>query len=68
VWYPVNAYSAKRLLAVGLASSVTAVLLFFMPGLDISTYALTCAGVTLGGLLVAVIQSFVYLRSFSAKQ
>src|ERR1700685_2478935 len=56
VWYPVNAYSAKRLLAVGLASSVTAVLLFFVPDLDLSTYALACAGVALGGLLVTLIQ------------
>ena len=67
VWYPVNAYSAKRLLAVGLASSVTAVLLFFVPNLDLGTYALACAGGTLGGLLVTLIQSFLYLRSFSAK-
>jgi SdpI/YfhL protein family len=67
VWYPVNAYPAKRLLAVGLASSVATVLLFFVSGLDLSTYALACAGVALGGLLVTLIQSFIYLRSFSAK-
>jgi hypothetical protein len=67
VWYSVNAYAAKRLLAVGLVSSLAAVLLFFVPDLDLTTYALACAGVTLGGLLVTLIQSFVYLRSFSAK-
>jgi len=67
VWYPVNAYAAKRLLAVGLVSSLAAVLLFFVPGLDLNSYALACAGVSLGGLLVTLIQSIFYLRSFPAK-
>ena len=64
VWYPVNTYAAKRLLVVGLGISVSAALLFFLPGIDLLVYALSCAGIGLGGLLVAVIQSFVYLRSF----
>lgn len=68
IWYPVNAYAAKRLLAVGFVSSLAAVLLFFVPDLDLNTYALACAGVSLGGLLVALIQSIFYLRSFPAKQ
>jgi hypothetical protein len=68
IWYPVNAYAAKRLLAVGLASSLAAVLLFFVSNLDLNTYALACAGVSLSGLLVTLIQSIFYLRSFPAKQ
>jgi SdpI/YfhL protein family len=67
VWYPVNAYAAKRLFAVGLVSCLSAVVLFFVPDLDLSTYALAYAGVAVGGLLVTLIQSFIYLRSFSAK-
>ena len=67
VWYPVNAYAAKRLLIVGLAISITALLLFFAPGIELITYALSCAAVGIGGSLVTVIQSFVYLRSISAK-
>lgn len=63
VWYPVNAYAGKRLLAVGIVSSLSAVLLFFVPGLDETTYALTFAGIILGGLFVTVIQSIFYLRS-----
>ena len=65
VWYPVNAYAAKRLLAVGLLISVSAILLFFVPGVDLLVYALTNAGIGLTGLLIAVIQSILYLRSFS---
>lgn len=68
VWYPVNAYAGKRLLVVGLVSSLSAALLFFVPNLDVNTYALACAGVSLGGLLVTLIQSIWYLRSFPAKQ
>ena len=64
VWYPVNAYAAKRLLVVGLGISVSATLLFFVRGIDLLVYSLSCTGIGLGGLLVAVIQSFVYLRSF----
>ena len=30
VWYPVNAYAAKRLLVVGVGISVSAALLFFV--------------------------------------
>jgi hypothetical protein len=67
VWYPVNAYAAKRLVVVGLASSLASVLLFFLPNIDLLTYTLACAAVTLGGLAATVIQSFFYLRSFPAK-
>src|ERR1700677_4956929 len=67
VWYPVNAYAAKRLLVVGLVSSFSAVLLFFVAGIDLKTYALACGGITLGGILVTLIQSIVYLRSFATR-
>ena len=60
IWYPVNAYAGKRLLVVGLITCLSAVLLFFVPDLDLNTYALACAGVSLGGLFVTLIQSFFY--------
>ena len=68
VWYPVNTYAGKRLLVVGIISSLSAVLLFFVPGIDLTTYALAFAGILLGGLFVTVIQSIWYLRSFPAKR
>jgi uncharacterized membrane protein len=64
VWYPVNAYAAKRLLVVGVVISVSAILLFFVPGVDLLVYALANGGIGLTGLLLAVLQSFLYLRSF----
>ncbi len=66
VWYPVNAYAARRLLVAGLAVSVAAAVLFLVPGMDLLVYALACGAIGLGGLLVAVVQSFLYLRSFPA--
>ena len=65
VWYPVNAYAAKRLLIVGLVISVSAILLFLVPRVDLLVYALANAGLGLTGLLIAVVQSFLYLRSFA---
>lgn len=61
VWYPVNAYSARRLFLVGISGALSAVVLYFIPDIDVSTYALACAGVTIGGLIVALIQSFRFL-------
>jgi hypothetical protein len=66
VWYPVNAYAAKRLLAVGLGISISATLLYLVPSMDVLVYSLACACIGLGGLLVAIIQSFLYLRTFSS--
>jgi hypothetical protein len=67
VWYPVNAYAAKRLLAVGIATSVSAVVLFFTADLDLNTYSLSCAAVVLLGLFVTLVQSFLYLRVFPSR-
>jgi uncharacterized membrane protein len=66
VWYPVNAYAAKRLLVVGLVISVSAISLFFVPGVELLVYALANAEIGLAGLSIAVIQSFLYLRFFPA--
>lgn len=62
VWYPANSYAARRLLVVGLGGSVLAVALYFVPEMDVNTYALSCAGATLGGLAVTLIQSFLFLQ------
>ena len=64
IWYPANAYAGKLLFVVGLMGGLVAVVLYFVPNMDINTYALSCAGVTVGGLIVAVVQSILYLRRF----
>jgi hypothetical protein len=62
VWYPVNAYAAKGLLAVGLGISTAALLLYLVPGIDLAVYALAVAAVALAGLAVTLALSFRYLR------
>jgi SdpI/YfhL protein family len=67
IWYPANAYAAKRLFVVGLAGCLSAFMLYFVPNIGIDTYALACGAVTGGGLIVTVIQSFLYLQRFPSK-
>jgi hypothetical protein len=67
IWYSANAYAGKRLFVVGLVGSLIAVVLYFVPNMDLNSYALSCAGMTVGGLIVAVIQSFLYLWRFPLK-
>lgn len=67
VWYAANRYSAKCFLAVGIANSVTAVILYFVPGMDIAVYGIACGVIALGGITVALIQSFRHLRSVNTR-
>ena len=39
VWYAVNAYSAKRLLAVGIATSLGSIILYFVHDIDVPVYS-----------------------------
>ena len=63
VWYAVNAYSAKRLLAVGIINVVSAVVLYFVPEIDVAVYASSCGAIAVAGLVVGLIQGFRFLRS-----
>ena len=63
VWYAVNAYSAKWLLAVGIVNIVSAVVLYFVPEIDVAVYASACGAIAVVGLGVGLIQSVRFLRS-----
>jgi hypothetical protein len=65
VWYPANRYAAGWLLAVGLALALAATGLY-PTALSFVQYALTCAGVCLLGVALAVLQSFRRLRKLAA--
>lgn len=66
IWYTVNVFAGKRLLLVGLGTAVAAVVLYFWPGISVDAYALSILGVVGGLLLLALIQSFLYLRSLDS--
>jgi hypothetical protein len=63
LWYDANAYAGKYLLATGGVFVLAAVALYFVPGIGLDVYALSCAGVILAGLAVTVVQSLRYLQT-----
>jgi hypothetical protein len=63
IWYPINAYSGKWLLATGLVQSLAASTIYFIPGISIDAYAYAVLVVWLGIFAVALIASIRYLNS-----
>ena len=45
LWYAVNAYSGKWLLAAGLCTAAGALGLYLVPGLTLDAYAVSCLGI-----------------------
>jgi uncharacterized membrane protein len=65
VWYEANAYSGRMLLRAGAASTVAALMFFFVPGIgnNLPAYSIACTLALLVSLFAAVFSSFRYLRS-----
>jgi uncharacterized membrane protein len=63
LWYKVNTYAGKRLLVVGLCTSVGSIILYYMVNSSVDAYALSCLGLFLALFLWMIITSFLYLRS-----
>ncbi len=63
VWYSANAYAGQRLLWVGIATIVGAVVLYLVPNLSLDVYAFGCLAITFIGLAVSLVQSWRYLQS-----
>jgi hypothetical protein len=63
LWYKVNTYSGKRLLIVGLGTSIASIILYYTVNSSVDAYALSCLGIFLALFLWAIITSFLYLRS-----
>jgi uncharacterized membrane protein len=64
IWYPVNAYSGKWLLIVGLVMVFAAIGLFFIPGISLDVYAYLVLAVWVVIFGVALVASIKYLKSF----
>jgi uncharacterized membrane protein len=65
LWYAVNRYAGKRLVVAGLAIMVGSVILYFIPGISIDTYALGCLAFFGVPFIVGLYQDWRYLRSLS---
>ena len=61
IWYPVNAYAARRGMWLGAAIIVAAVVLDFVPGLGVGLYSGLVGAVALVGLAIVLVQTFGYL-------
>lgn len=61
IWYPANTYAAWRLLWVGIVIAIAALTVCLIPGLKVDVYAYIIAGVAGIGLIVTLIQSFLFL-------
>ena len=62
IWYPVNAYAGKWLLAYGLVVALVGVLLFFAPGLSEDDYAMLMSLILLVGILLVMLFGWRYSR------
>ncbi|MCO5196653.1 MAG: SdpI family protein [Anaerolineae bacterium] len=68
VWYPVNAYAGKRLLALGVVSIVFSVLIpLIWPSITLDAYAVAVTVIWIGGMLLILIVGMRYANALSAK-
>ncbi len=63
LWYKVNTFAGKRLLAAGLGTSLGSIILYYLSSSNINRYAMSCLGVFVALFLWAIIGSFIYLGS-----
>jgi hypothetical protein len=61
IWYAANAYSGTQLFWIGLGTMTVSLVLYFVPRMNEGTYALACAGFTLGAMAISLLMSFRYL-------
>ena len=65
IWYPANAYSGWRMLWLGSAIMIAAIVAYFVPGLDDAWYAYLVGIVAVIGVIAGLVQSFRYLRKLT---
>ena len=62
-WYSVNEYFAKHLLTIGILQAFVSIVFYFIPGMNVDLYALSCLGVFVILFSRAMSQSFRYIKS-----
>ena len=63
IWYTADEYGGKWLLIAGLVMALSAVSLYFVPGIPLDIYAYAILGVWIFALAVMLIVSIRYIRS-----
>lgn len=67
VWYAVNAHFGRRLLVTGVATTLAALLLYRLPGLDVDSYAWALLAVFVLFFGVGLVQSWRYMQAIERK-
>ena len=62
LWYAVNRYSAKWLLATGLIFIATCLIAYQIPGISIDSYSLICLAGFVIPMTIGVIYSWRYMK------
>ena len=62
MWYAVNAHFGRRLLVTGIATTLAALLLYRVPGLDVDSYAWALLAVFVLFFGVGLVQSWRYMK------
>ena len=65
VWYAVNAHFGRRLLATGIATTLAALLLYRVPGLNVDAYAWLLLAVFAVFFGAGLVQSWRYMKALS---
>ena len=63
IWYAANKYFAKRLLIVALVEVISAISLYFLPGITVDAYAFSVLGVFVVMFSVAFVQGWRYMKT-----
>jgi len=57
IWYAVNTYFGRRMVAIGLQVAVAAVVLYFVPGMNMVLYSLLLPGMLSAGVILVALQA-----------
>jgi uncharacterized membrane protein len=63
LWYAVNRYSAGWMMLSGLLCSLVALVFYFIPGLAVDTYALSCLAMFVISFSVGMFYTIRYMNS-----
>lgn len=65
IWYAANKFAAKRMLAAGAVFVAAAVILYFIPGIGVDTYAIGCLVLFAVPFIIGLVQSLRYVKSLA---
>jgi hypothetical protein len=63
IWYAVNSYSGKWLFATGFIVILASIILNYVPGISLDTYALSALAIFSIAFVIAIIASVRYMNS-----